>query len=60
VQSDQGTLPLEFPRDRQGSFEPTLVKKGQLRLEGFDAKVLALYARGLTTRDIQGHLEELL
>jgi len=50
---------LSIPRDRNGEFEPHLVKKHQRRLPGFDAKVLALYARGLTTRDIQGHLEEL-
>jgi putative transposase len=59
VHTDQGPLPLEIPRDRQGSFEPQLVNKRQRRLEGFDDKVLALYARGLTTRDIQSHLEEL-
>lgn len=59
VQTAHGDLPLEVPRDRQGSFEPLLVPKRQRRLEGFDEKVLALYARGLTTRDIQGHLEEL-
>ncbi|MCK4301269.1 MAG: IS256 family transposase [candidate division Zixibacteria bacterium] len=50
---------LSIPRDRNGEFEPHLVKKHQRRLPGFDAKVLALYARGLTTRDIQGHLEEM-
>ena len=59
VQTDQGEFPLELPRDRQGSFDPQLGKKRQRRLEGFDEKVLALYARGLTTREIQGHLEEL-
>lgn len=59
VQTAQGTVPLDIPRDRQGSFEPQLVNKRQRRLEGFDDKVLALYARGLTTREIQGHLEEL-
>ena len=48
-----------MPRDRDGSFEPQLVKKRQRRLEGFDDKVLALYARGLSTREIQEHLEEL-
>ena len=50
---------LQVPRDRQGSFEPILVPKRQRRLEGFVGTVLALYARGLTTRDMQGHLEEL-
>lgn len=59
VQSDTGALEIEVPRDRNGSFEPQLVKKRQRRLEGFDDKVLALYARGLSTRDIQGQLEEL-
>jgi len=59
VHTDQGPLPLNIPRDRQGSFEPQLVTKRQRRLEGLDDKVLALYARGLTTREIQGHLEEL-
>jgi transposase-like protein len=59
VQTANGDLPLKVPRDRQGSFEPILVPKRQRRLEGFDEKVLALYARGLTTRDIQSHLEEL-
>ena len=48
-----------MPRDRDGSFEPQLVKKRQRRLDGFDDKVLALYARGLSTREIQDHLEEL-
>jgi putative transposase len=50
---------LEIPRDRNGQFEPQIVKKHQRRLPGFDEKVLALYARGMTTRDIQGHLEEM-
>jgi transposase-like protein len=59
VQSDSGALQIEVPRDRNGTFEPKLVKKRQRRLEGFDDKVLALYSRGLSTRDIQGQLEEL-
>jgi putative transposase len=59
VQTDTGPLALEVPRDRNGSFAPQLVPKRQRRLEGFDDKVLSLYARGLSTRDIQGHLEEL-
>jgi transposase-like protein len=50
---------IEVPRDRQGTFEPQLVKKGQTRLEGFDEKILALYARGMTTREIQAQLQEL-
>ena len=56
---DDGALPLDIPRDRAGTFTPQLVPKGVRRLPGFDAKVLSLYARGLTVREIRGHLEEL-
>ena len=59
VQTDTGPVDLQVPRDRNGSFAPQLVPKRQRRLEGFDAKVLSLYARGLSTREMQGHLEEL-
>src|SRR5512137_2775580 len=59
VQSESGPLQIEVARDRNGTFEPQFVKKRQRRLEGFDDKVLSLYARGLSTRDIQGQLEEL-
>jgi putative transposase len=59
LKGEQGHLDIEVPRDRQGTFEPQLVKKGQTRLEGFDEKILALYARGMTTRDIQAQLQEL-
>ena len=59
VQTDTGPLSLEVPRDRKGRFAPRLVPKRQRRLEGFDDKVLSLYARGLSTRDMQGHLEDL-
>ena len=54
-----GELELEVPRDRNGEFDPQLVRKGQRRLPGFDDKVIALFARGLTTREIQGHLHDL-
>jgi putative transposase len=50
---------LPSPRDRDGTFEPQLIRKGQRRLPGFDEKVIALYARGMTTREIQGHLKDL-
>ena len=50
---------IEVPRDRDGSFEPKLVPKGRRRLPGFDDKVIALYARGMTTREIQGGLQEI-
>ena len=59
VKGEQGQIEIDVPRDRQGNFEPQLVKKGQTRLEGFDEKILALYARGMTTRDIQAQLQEL-
>ncbi len=53
-----GDLEIEVPRDRDASFDPKLVRKRQVRLEGFDEKVLSLYARGMTTREMQGHLKE--
>jgi len=59
VLTDDDTVTLEIPRDRAGTFEPQLVPKHVRRLPGFDQKVLSLYARGMTVREIQGHLEEL-
>ena len=59
VQSDDGALELSIPRDRNGSFEPVLVPKHQRRLAGLNEKILALYARGNSTRDISAQLEEL-
>jgi putative transposase len=59
VKSGSGEIDVEVPRDREGTFEPQLIRKRQRRLPGFDDKVLALYARGMTTREIQGHLHEL-
>jgi transposase-like protein len=59
VQSTQGDLDLSIPRDRNGDFEPILVPKHQRRLSGLDEKILALYARGSSTRDISAQLEEL-
>ena len=58
VLTDEGALPLAIPRDREGSFTPAFVPKGVRRLPGFDQKVLSLYARGLTVRELQAHLEE--
>jgi putative transposase len=57
--TDQGPLVIRSPRDRKGTFEPQIVKKRQTRWVGFDEKVISLYARGLTVREIQGHLEEI-
>ena len=59
LKSDLGDLPIEVPRDRRGDFEPQIVKKGQRRFNGFDDKILSMYARGMTTRDIQAHLFEI-
>lgn len=59
IQSGNGQFEIEVPRDREGSFDPQLVKKRQRRLEGFDDKILAMYACGLSTREIQAQLEEL-
>jgi putative transposase len=59
VQTGTGPVEIRVPRDREGTFDPKLIKKHQRRLEGFDEKVIALYARGMTTRDIQQHLREL-
>lgn len=59
VKTDTSELEIEVPRDRDATFDPKLVRKGQRRLPGFDEKVIALYARGMTTREIQGHLKEL-
>jgi transposase-like protein len=59
VQSVVGELQVETPRDREGTFEPQLVKKRQVRLAGMEEKILALYARGMTTRDIEGAIRDL-
>lgn len=59
LKSEQGEMNLGIPRDRNAEFDPKIVKKRQTRLAGLDTKVLALYARGMTTRDIQGQLEEM-
>ncbi len=57
--TEHGPVRVETPRDRKGSFEPQIVRKGQRRFEGFDDKILALYSRGLSTRDIEAHLAEI-
>src|SRR2546421_9253380 len=59
VLTDDGPLPIDVPRDRDGSFEPRLIGKHERRFTGFDDKVLALYARGMTVREIQGFLAEM-
>lgn len=57
--TDDGEIEIEVPRDRAGTFEPVIVAKGQTHFEGFDDKIISLYARGMTVREIQGHLAEI-
>ena len=57
--TEHGSVGIDTPRDRDGSFEPRIVRKRQRRFEGFDDKILALYSRGLSTRDIEAHLADI-
>jgi len=59
LKGDFGEIELETPRDRNGSFEPAIVSKGQTRFGGFDDKIISMYSRGMTTREIEGHLKEM-
>jgi putative transposase len=59
IKGEFGSAEIAVPRDRNGDFEPIIVKKGQTRFDGFDDKILSLYAHGMTTRDIQSQLEDL-
>jgi len=59
LKGDLGEIPVDIPRDRNGTYEPQLIKKRQTRFDGFDDKIIALYARGMTTRDIQAQLEDI-
>ena len=59
LKGEFGEMPIEVPRDRKGSFEPQLIPKHQTRWAGFDDKIISLYARGMTVREIQAHLEEM-
>src|ERR1041385_615010 len=54
-----GRMPIDVPRDRNSSFDPKIIPKGQTRFTGFDEKIISMYARGMTTREIQSHLEEM-
>ena len=58
VITDTGALRIEVPRERQGSFEPQLIGKHERRLTGFDDKIIAMYARGMTVREIQGFMAD--
>jgi len=59
VITDDGALPLEVPRDRLGTLEPQIIAKGERRFAGFDDKIISMYARGMSVREIQGYLEEI-
>lgn len=58
IKGEFGSMPIKITRDRDGSFAPVIIHKGQTRFQGFDDRVISRYSRGLTTREIQGHLEE--
>jgi putative transposase len=59
LRGKRGQVQIDVPRGRASEFEPQLIKKNQTRFDGLDDKVISLYARGMTTREIQGHLEEI-
>lgn len=59
IKGDFGEVSIEVPRDRNGDFDPQIIQKHQTRFDGFDDKIISMYARGMTTRDIQAHLQEI-
>ena len=59
IKGDFGNLDISVPRDRNATFEPVIIPKGETRFTGFDDKIISMYARGMTTRDIQGHLKDI-
>jgi putative transposase len=59
IKGDFGEIPIEVPRDRNGDFTPQIIPKHQTRFNGFDDKIISMYSRGMTTRDIQDHLQEI-
>jgi len=59
ITGEDGEMLISVPRDRDASFEPQIVKKGQRRFDGFDDKIISMYARGMSVREIRSHLEEL-
>jgi len=59
IKGDFGELPIAVPGDRNGEFNPQIIKKNQTRFDGFDDKIISMYARGMTTRDIQSHLQDI-
>jgi len=59
IKGEFGQMEIDVPRDRNGEFEPVIIPKGQSRFDGFDDKIISMYARGMSTREIQGHLKEI-
>lgn len=59
IRSKRGQLQIDVPRDRNSEFEPQLIKRGQTRFDGFDDKIISMYSRGMTCREIQAHLQEI-
>lgn len=59
IKGDFGEIAIDVPRDRNATFKPTIIKKNQTRFHGFDDKIISMYARGMTTREITAHLEEI-
>lgn len=59
VKGEFGEMEIEVPRDRNGEFEPTIIPKSQTRFDGFDEKIISMYSRGMSTREIMGHLKEI-
>ncbi len=59
LKGEQGPIEIVVPRDRDGSFDPKIIKKGQSKFDGFDDKIISLYSRGMTVREIQGHLKDI-
>src|SRR5271157_1358400 len=59
ILTEIGDVDIAIPRDRNGGFDPKIIKKHQRRFDGFDDKIISMYTRGMTTRDIQGHLKDI-
>lgn len=59
IKGKRGQVQIDVPRDRAGEFQPQIIKRGQTRFDGFDDKIISMYSRGMTVRDIQAHLKEI-
>ena len=59
IKGKRGQMQIDVPRDRKGDYQPQIIKKGQTRFDGFDDKIISMYSRGMTVRDIQAHLKEI-